>query len=148
MYLLDTDVISEVRKPKPHGGVIAWLQGIPDQEIRLSAATLGELQNGVEITRRQNREKAIQIEKWIDQVAATHQVLPIDGNVFREWGRLIEQPDQLIDSLLPPPHASTVSCSLPGTRGIFSPSMCLESVHRKTTTNDGSQAAAKVGNTM
>jgi predicted nucleic acid-binding protein len=100
VYLLDTNVISEVRKPKPHGGVIAWLQGIPDQEIRLSAATLGELQNGVEITRRQNREKAIQIEKWIDQVAATYQVLPIDGNVFREWGRLIKQPDQLIDSLL------------------------------------------------
>jgi hypothetical protein len=79
---------------------LAWLQGIPDQEIRLSAATLGELQNGVEITRRQNREKAIQIEKWIDQVAATYQVLPIDGDVFREWGRLIKQPDQLIDSLL------------------------------------------------
>jgi predicted nucleic acid-binding protein len=100
VYLLDTNIISEARKPKPHGGVIAWLQGIPDQEMRLSAATLGELQNGVEITRRQNREKAIQIEKWIDQVAATYQVLPVDGNVFREWGRLIKQPEQLIDSLL------------------------------------------------
>ena len=42
LYLLDTNVVSELRKPRPHGGVVAWLQSLEDAQLRLSAVTLGE----------------------------------------------------------------------------------------------------------
>ena len=90
MYLLDTNVISELRKPKPHGAVIAWLQSVPDNEVFISALTLGELQAGVERTRRQDAEKAASIETWIDQIAEAYEVIPMDAPAFREWARLME----------------------------------------------------------
>ncbi|MBI2895991.1 MAG: type II toxin-antitoxin system VapC family toxin [Deltaproteobacteria bacterium] len=89
MYLLDTNVVSELRRPKPHGGVVAWLSDLPDDQIRVSAVTLGELQAGVEITREQDPEKAAAIEAWIDRVAESHAVLPMDGSTFRLWARLM-----------------------------------------------------------
>jgi toxin FitB len=51
MYLLDTNVVSELRKPKPHGAVMAWLQGIDDTQLHLSAVTIGEIQAGIELKR-------------------------------------------------------------------------------------------------
>jgi len=78
LYLLDTNVVSELRKPRPHGAVVAWLDGTPDEDLHLSAVTLGELQSGVEITRERDPEKASEIETWIDQVAQTWNVLPVD----------------------------------------------------------------------
>jgi predicted nucleic acid-binding protein len=54
MYLLDTNVVSELRKIRPHGGVVAWIQSVPDHELFLSALTLGELQAGAEVTRKQD----------------------------------------------------------------------------------------------
>ena len=82
MYLLDTNVISELRKPKPHGAVIAWLKRVPDNELFISALTLGELQAGVERTRRQDAEKAASIEAWIDQIAEAYEVIPMDAQPF------------------------------------------------------------------
>ena len=86
-YLLDTNVVSEVRKPKPHGAVVAWLSHLRDEQVFLSAVTLGELQAGVERTRHQNPAKAREIELWIDQIETTFAVLPMDAACFREWGR-------------------------------------------------------------
>jgi toxin FitB len=101
MYLLDTNVVSEFRKSKPHGGVVAWIQGIADEEIFLSSVTLGELQAGVELTRRHDPVKAGQIEGWLDQVAASYQILPMDGRLFREWARLMAgRPDQLLEDAM------------------------------------------------
>jgi|ERR1017187_1045696 predicted nucleic acid-binding protein len=101
MYLLDTNVISELRKNKPHGGVLAWIDTIADEEIFLSALTLGELQAGVELTRRQNPAKAAQIEAWLGQVAGSYQILPMDGRLFREWARLMDgRPDQLLEDAM------------------------------------------------
>ena len=91
MYLLDTNVISELRRPRPHGAVVAWLRGIPDADLHLSAVTIGELQAGVEITREQDRDKALAIETWIDQVADTYNVLPMDAQTFRCWARLLHR---------------------------------------------------------
>lgn len=71
MYLIDTNVVSELRKPKPHGAVIAWLQSLDHRQLRLSAVTLGEIQAGIEITREQDTGKAAEIEAWADQVAET-----------------------------------------------------------------------------
>lgn len=91
MYLLDTNVISELRRPRPHGAVVAWLEGVSDHDLHLSAVTLGELQAGVEITREQDPERASQIESWIDQVAQTWNVLPVDGRTFRVWAKLMHR---------------------------------------------------------
>ena len=89
-YLLDTNVISEVRKAKPHGGVLAWLAGLREEQIFLSAVTLGELQRGIERSRLQDPKKARVIELWLEKVAESFQVLPMDSACFREWARLME----------------------------------------------------------
>lgn len=101
MYLLDTNVVSELRRPRPHGGVVAWLEGVPDEDLHLSAVTLGELQAGVEITRGQDPAKAEEIEAWIEQVEQTWNVLPMDGRAFRVWARLMHRrPDELIEDAM------------------------------------------------
>jgi predicted nucleic acid-binding protein len=51
MYLLDTNIVSELRRAKPHGGVLAWLASVGDADLHLSAVTIGEIQSGIEITR-------------------------------------------------------------------------------------------------
>jgi len=88
-YLLDTNVISELRKQRPHGAVVAWVDSVPNEQLYVSAATIGELQRGVEKTRRQDPSKSLQIESWIDQFARDSQVISMDGHCFREWGRLM-----------------------------------------------------------
>jgi toxin FitB len=93
-YLLDTNVVSELRKPKPHGAVVAWFTDLDANQVFLSAATIGELQAGAEGVRKQNSAKAAEIESWIGQLAESFQILPIDALCFREWARLMEgQPD-------------------------------------------------------
>jgi toxin FitB len=89
-YLLDTNVVSELRKPKPHGTVLSWISELQGDQIYLSAVTIGELQTGVELTRLQNPEKAAEIELWVDQLAESSQVLPMDAPCFREWARLMK----------------------------------------------------------
>jgi predicted nucleic acid-binding protein len=96
-YLLDTNVISELRRPRPHSGVIAWLSGISSDQIFISAVTLGELQAGVEKARQQDAGRAEVIESWIDSVAASYNVLPMHGDAFRCWARLMHgKPAELI----------------------------------------------------
>jgi toxin FitB len=89
MYLLDTNIISELRKKKPHGAVWAWFQSVSAFEIQIPAVAMGELQAGVEKTRRQDQVKAAEIERWIDQVMDTFVVIGMDGSTFREWARLM-----------------------------------------------------------
>ena len=88
-FLLDTNVVSELRKPRPHGAVLSWISELQADQIYLSAVTIGELQTGVQLTRRQNPEKADEIELWVDQLAESSQVLPMDASCFREWARLM-----------------------------------------------------------
>ena len=91
MYLLDTNVISELRRPRPHGAVVAWLESVADADLHLSAVTLGEIQAGIELARDQDAAKADEIERWADQVAASHNVLPMDAETFRTWARLMHR---------------------------------------------------------
>ena len=100
-YLLDTNIISEVRKPKPHGGVLAWIQGLHEDQLYISAVTIGELQRGVERTRSQDKPKAVAIESWLDQLQTTYSVLPMDAACFREWARLMEgKADHLLEDAM------------------------------------------------
>lgn len=91
MYLLDTNVVSELRKIRPHGAVVAWLETVADDDIHLSAVTLGEIQIGIEMTREQDSFKAAEIEAWADQVAATYNVLTMDATTFRVWAKLMHR---------------------------------------------------------
>ena len=65
MYLLDTNIVSELRKLRPHGAVLAWLQSTDDADLHLSTVTLGEVQAGIELTREQDASKAAEIEAWL-----------------------------------------------------------------------------------
>lgn len=102
MFLIDTNVVSELRKPRPHPGVMAWLDSTSDRDLHLSALTLGELHAGVEITRGQDPAKAAEIEAWIDRVAETWSVLAPDAAVCRRWARLMHerQDDLLQDAMI------------------------------------------------
>lgn len=100
-YLLDTNIVSELRKPRPHGGVVAWLNQQDDEQLLLSAVTMGELQAGIERIRRQDSVKAAEIESWAEQVADSYQILPMDTACFREWGRLMDRkPDELLEDVM------------------------------------------------
>jgi predicted nucleic acid-binding protein len=100
-YLLDTNVVSELRKLRPHGAVVAWVNHQSEEQLFLSAVTLGELQAGIERTRRQDPIKASELELWADQLAGSYQVLPMDSTCFREWGRIIaQQPDELLEDAM------------------------------------------------
>ena len=100
-YLLDTNVVSELRKPRPHGGVIAWINSLRDDQVCLSAVTMGELQIGIERTRTQDPSKAREIERWADHLEEFYDVLPMDSQCFREWGRLMKgRPDHLLEDVM------------------------------------------------
>ncbi|WP_100965058.1 type II toxin-antitoxin system VapC family toxin [Bosea sp. FBZP-16] len=91
MYLLDTNVVSELRRLRPYGAVLAWLDGVADADLHLSAVTIGEIQAGIEMTREQDVAKAAEIEAWLDQVARTYNVLDMNADVFRAWARLMHR---------------------------------------------------------
>jgi hypothetical protein len=101
VFVLDTNVVSELRRRKPHGAVLAWLRDTPGNAIHLSAITLGELQAGVEKTRATDAAKALEIENWIDDLTAKMTILPADGLIFRRWAQIMHgRPDELIEDAL------------------------------------------------
>jgi predicted nucleic acid-binding protein len=101
VYLIDTNVVSELRRPRPHGALLAWLESVADAELHLSAVTIGELQSGIEITRERNPDKANEIEAWLEQVAATYNVLAMDARAFRCWAKLMHRrSDRLIEDAM------------------------------------------------
>jgi len=101
MYLLDTNVVSELRRVRPHGAVLAWLKRVEERDLHVSAVTIGEIQSGVEITREQDQAKASAIEAWLDEVAETYNVLTMDARTFRVWARLMHRrTDHLIEDAM------------------------------------------------
>lgn len=91
MYLLDTNIVSELRKPKPHRSVMEWLQEAPDTDLHISAVTIGEIQAGIELTREQDETKAAEIEQWLELVSVSYNVIPMDASAFRVWAHLMHR---------------------------------------------------------
>jgi predicted nucleic acid-binding protein len=101
MYLLDTNVVSELRRARPHGAVLAWLQSARDEDLHVSAVTIGEIQCGIEITREQDQAKAAAIEVWLEQVGETYNILSMDARTFRIWARLMHhRTDDIIEDAM------------------------------------------------
>ena len=89
-YLLDTNIVSELRKPKPHLGVVSWLSQLQVEQMFVSAVTVGELQVGVERARHYDPAKAQEIEVWMDRLIESYSILPMDTLCFRAWGRFMD----------------------------------------------------------
>jgi predicted nucleic acid-binding protein len=101
MYLLDTNVVSELRRRKPHGAVLAWINGVADADLHLSAVSVGEIQAGIEMTRENDPARAGEIERWLEQVIQSFGVLPMDAEAFRIWARLMHRrSDGLIEDAM------------------------------------------------
>ncbi len=101
MYLLDTNVISELRKVRPHGAAVAWLQSVDDASLHVATVTIGEIQAGIELTRDQDPARAAELEAWLDRVSESCNVLPMDGAAFRCWARLMHhQSDTLYEDAM------------------------------------------------
>ena len=96
MYLLDTNVVLELRKIKPHSAVLAWLQGVNDHDLHLCAVTIGEIQAGIEIAREQSDGKANEIEAWLNQLANNYNVLPMTAETFRIWAKLMHRQSKTV----------------------------------------------------
>jgi toxin FitB len=101
MYLIDTNVVSELRKPKPHGAVLQWLNAQSDADLHLSAVTIGEIQAGIERTREQDVAKAAALTDWLTLIAQSYNVLPMDASTFRLWAQIMHrQSDTLYEDAM------------------------------------------------
>ena len=103
-YLIDTNIISEVRKgERCNSHVAAWFASIDDHDIYLSVLVLGEIRKGVERARRTDATQARALEKWLSTVKASYgeRILPIDQIVAEEWGSMsAKRPVPTVDTLL------------------------------------------------
>lgn len=100
-YLLDTNVISELIRPKPDKTVLAWFGNVPDDALYLSALSLGEIRKGVErLTNSSRREK---LRLWLEHDLREWfgpRILPIGPEVADRWGRLLAQAARPIPSIV------------------------------------------------
>ena len=90
MYLLDTDVVSALRRPRRHPAPTAWLQAQRPSDLYLSAVTVAEIERGIAQQRRRDPSFASELSDWLDRVLAWYgdRVLDIDVPTARRWGRL------------------------------------------------------------
>ena len=104
MFLLDTNVISEVRKAdRCNAGVTRWFAGVSDGDLFISVVVTGEIRQGIERLRRRDSRQAENLERWLEDVVTSYadRILPIDGRVADAWGRLgAARPVPVIDGLL------------------------------------------------
>ena len=93
-YLLDTNVVSELRRVKPHGAVATWITNTSLEEVMLPAVAIGEIQVGIERTRSGDPVKADEIEEWLEAIIATFAIVPMEETAFRLWARLMHRKPQ------------------------------------------------------
>jgi len=103
-YLLDTNVISELRKgERAERSVSDWFDGLADQEIYLSVLTIGEIRRGVESVRRHDPDSAAALDGWLSRLTEAHRdrILQVDRAIAEEWGRMnVPDPLPVVDGLL------------------------------------------------
>lgn len=103
-YLLDTNVVSELVRPRPDQGVVDWIRATPDSALHLSVLTGGELRSGVERLASGTRRE--RLRTWLEQELPAwfgERLLPVSPGVADHWGRLVaaaRRPLPVVDSLL------------------------------------------------
>lgn len=103
-YLLDTNVISEIVRPKPDEQVVNWFKTIPDEALYISVLTLGEIRKGAEMVSDDKRKEKLRL--WLEIDLAqwfNDRILKIDHFIADRWGRLqseMKKPISAIDSLI------------------------------------------------
>lgn len=95
-YLLDTNVVSEIRKSTPNPRVLGWFESVPRGSLHLSVMVLGELRLGVARLRRRDRRQAEVIDRWLVGLAQDYadRIVPVTEQVADRWGEL-NAPDPL-----------------------------------------------------
>jgi predicted nucleic acid-binding protein len=90
MYILDTNVISAVRRPDRAPKVAAWLQGKAEQDLFLSVITLGEIERGIRQQEKRDPGFAGDLKIWLDRTVLlfSDRLLPFEAEDARIWGRL------------------------------------------------------------
>jgi hypothetical protein len=96
MFLLDTNIVSELRRPRPHGAVVAWVESVPSANLFLAAVTLAEIQAGIENLRSQDAAKAQELEAWADKIEQSFSILPADAAVFRLHARMMHKRSEAV----------------------------------------------------
>ena len=93
--LVDTCVLSEVRRPHPDARVLQYMQALPDADLFLSVVTIGELANGIARLDQGKRRRGL--EAWLAQIEQLHgqRILPVDIETARIWGEITAKAAQL-----------------------------------------------------
>jgi hypothetical protein len=102
-FLLDTNVLCELRRPHPNPHVVEWLEQTPDDALFLSALVVGELRHGIARKRRRDPVSAVQLARWVDKLVERYasRILPVDLRVAEVWAELgVPDPLPLFDGLL------------------------------------------------
>jgi len=103
-YLLDTNVVSELRKSQPDVNVLAWQQRNATADIYLSVLVIGEIRQGIECIRARDKTRAENLESWLAGLTGAYRerILPVTADVAEEWGRLNVAPARppIVDGLM------------------------------------------------
>jgi len=102
-YLLDTNVVSELRKQAPDPSVVAWLEAVASSDLYLSVLVVGEIEQGIERLRTRDAERARALTGWLDGLRSifAHRITPVSLDVALTWGRLnAVRPLPVVDGLL------------------------------------------------
>jgi hypothetical protein len=101
-YLVDTCILSETRKVRPHGGVLAWLRAQRDEHLHLPALVFGEIQSGIESIRNAEPQRAAHLDAWVKELQSHPRILPMDAACFRIWAVMMRKkaPDLAFDAMI------------------------------------------------
>jgi toxin FitB len=102
-FLLDTNVVSEIRKQAPDAGVAEWFASVPADRLFLSVLVVGEIRQGIERLARRDPDQAEIFERWLSQLVVGYgdRLVPITERIAQAWGRLnVPDPVPVVDGLM------------------------------------------------
>jgi len=102
-YLLDTNVISEARKPRGDDRVKRWISSVPVEDLFLSVLTLGEVRRGIGLLEGRDPVQAEVYEAWLATVLRDYadRIIPVDAETAEEWGSMnVPSPVPVVDGLM------------------------------------------------
>jgi predicted nucleic acid-binding protein len=103
-FLLDTNVVSELRRRQPNPHLLAWRRAQAGADVFISALVVGEIRQGIERVRPRDPGQADALDRWLTGLVAGYRerILPVTADVAQEWGRLnaLPQPPPIVDGLM------------------------------------------------